>query len=106
MDTLAGLCRAPRRGMMQVQGRTFRSLSIWPPVKVCLVAVRRFTPLHGEHHPTPYPVDRVLAQIIRKGMNLAVTASEEVNVVGAIERARVPGHEDHLHHIGDAQVIA
>ena len=75
-------------------------------MKVHLADVRRITPLHGEHGPAPHAVDRVLAQIVRKRMNLALTASDEVNVVGAIQRARIPGHEDHLHHIGNAHVIA
>jgi len=74
-------------------------------VKVDPAAVRRLTPLHGEHGPAPHAVDQILAQIIRKDMNLTPTASDEVNVVGAIQRPRIPGHENHFHHIGNAQVI-
>src|SRR5688572_6937541 len=39
-------------------------------------------------------------------MDLPPAVSNEVNVVGAVERVRVPGHEDHLHDVGDPQVIA
>jgi hypothetical protein len=96
----------PQRGVILMLARNYRTSSVRPSVKVHLAAVRRIAPLHGEHSPAPHAVDRVLAEIVRKCMNLALTASDEVNVVRAILRARIPGHEDHLHHIGNAHVIA
>ena len=75
-------------------------------MKVRLVAVRRLTPLHGEHGPAPHAVDQILAQIVRKCMNLASIASDEVNVVGAILRFRVPGYENHLDHISNTHMVA
>jgi hypothetical protein len=75
-------------------------------VKVRLVAVRRLTPLHGPHGPAPHVVDQVLAQIIRKRMDFAPAVSNKVNMVRAVECAGTPGHQDHLHDVGDSQVIA
>jgi hypothetical protein len=75
-------------------------------VKVRLVAVRRLTPLHSAHGPAPDAIDQVLGQIVGQRMDLAPTASHEVNMVRAVQGARAPSHEDHLHDVGDAQVIA
>jgi hypothetical protein len=86
--------------------RKYRSSFTWSSVEVHLAAVRRLTPLHREHDPAPHAVDQVLAQIVRKRVNLASTASDEVNVVGAMLRSRVPGYENHLYHIGNAHVVA
>jgi hypothetical protein len=51
-------------------------------------------------------VDHVLAQTVRKRMDLAPTVSNKVNVVRAVQCAGTPGHKDHLHDVGDSQVIA
>ena len=82
------------------------SLSIWPMVKVRLMAVRRLPPLHGAHGPAPDAVDQILGEIIGQRMDFAPTASHEVNMVRAVQGARTPGHEDHLHNVGNSQVIA
>src|SRR5215207_410559 len=86
--------------------RPVHSSATRPMVKVGSMAVRRLTSLHGQNGPAPDAVDHVLAQIIRKRVDLASTVSNEVNVVGAVQAARTPGHEDHLHDVGDSQVIA
>jgi len=75
-------------------------------VKVGSVAVGRVTPLHGPHGSAPHVVDHVLAQIVRERMDLTPAVSNKVNMVRAVQRASTPGHEDHLHDVGDPQVIA
>jgi hypothetical protein len=93
-------------GVMLESARPVHSSATRPMVKVGSVAVRRLTSLHGQNGLAPDAVDHVLAQIVRKRVDLASTVSNEVNVVGAVQAARTPGHEDHLDDVGDSQVIA